>query len=138
MTELMRACDFGAAALGWLSLKYSLRLRGGRVLLSRSAIKRESLSGDEERSGDSGEDRGGVNSRAASTQRTRFDGLRIKILLIKRLLLMCCFLILTCSHCFVAYSLHQSIHCCVPSETIHKRFAVQPRLMVNVVEGAST
>lgn len=75
MTELMRACDLGAAALGWLSLKYNLRLRGGSVLLSRSAIRSESLSGEDERSGDSGEDRGGVNSRAASTHRTRFEGL---------------------------------------------------------------
>lgn len=72
----MRVCDLGVAAFGWLSLKYNLRLRGGSVLLSRSAINNESLSGDDERSGDSGEDRGGVNSRAASTQRTRFDGLR--------------------------------------------------------------
>lgn len=71
----MRACDLGAAALGWLSLKYSLRFRGGSVLLSRSAIKRESLSGDEERSGDSVEERGGVNSRASSIHRTRLDGL---------------------------------------------------------------
>jgi hypothetical protein len=48
------------------------------VLFSRSAISRESLSGDEERSGDSdsGDDRGGVSSSAASTHRTRFDGLR--------------------------------------------------------------
>jgi hypothetical protein len=76
MTELMRAWDdFGAAALDWLSLKYSLRLRGGSVLLSRSAINNESLSGDEERSGDSGEDRGGVNARASSMHLTRFDGL---------------------------------------------------------------
>jgi hypothetical protein len=76
MTELMRVCDLGTAAFDWLSLKYSLRFRGGSVLLSRSAINRESLSGDDERSGDSGEDRGGVSSRAASTHRTRFDGLR--------------------------------------------------------------
>jgi hypothetical protein len=62
-------------ALGWLSLKYSLRLRGGRVLLSRSAINSESLSGEDERSGDSGDDLGGVSSRAASTHRTRFDDL---------------------------------------------------------------
>lgn len=76
MTELLRACeDFGADAFAWLSLKYNLRLRGGNVLLSRSAIKRESLSGDEERSGDSGEDRGGVSSSAASTHLTRFEGL---------------------------------------------------------------
>lgn len=75
MTELIRACALGAVVLGWLSLKYSFRLRGGSVLLSRSAINKESLSGDDERSGDSGDDRGGVNSRAASTQRTRFDGL---------------------------------------------------------------
>lgn len=72
----MRACDFGAIELVWLSLKYSLRLRGGSVLLSRSAINKESLSGDDERSGDSGDERGGVNSRAASTQRTRFEGLK--------------------------------------------------------------
>lgn len=76
MTELMRACDLGADAFGWLSLKYNLRLRGGSVLLSRSAISSESLSGDEERSGDSGDDRGGVSSSAASTHRTRFDGLK--------------------------------------------------------------
>lgn len=51
------------------------------MLLSRSAINKESLSGEEERSGDSGddEDLGGVNSRAASTHRTRFEGL-IKII----------------------------------------------------------
>lgn len=56
------------------------------MLLSRSAIKSESLSGDDERSGDSGDDRGGVNSNAASTHRTRFDGLsekkNIKIILL--------------------------------------------------------
>ena len=76
ITELIRACDFGTEALGWLSLKYSLRFRGGRVLLSRSAINKEvSLSGEDERSGDSGDDLGGVSSRAASTQRTRFDDL---------------------------------------------------------------
>lgn len=77
MTELMRACDFGAAMFDWLSLKYNLRLRGGNVLLSRSAISSESLSGDDERSGDddSGDDLGGVSSRAASTHLTRFDGL---------------------------------------------------------------
>lgn len=75
MTELIRACDFGVGPFAWLSLKYSLRLRGGNVLLSRSAISSESLSGEEERSGDSGEDLGGVNSRAASTHRTRFEGL---------------------------------------------------------------
>lgn len=47
------------------------------MLFSRSAISSESLSGDDERSGDcdSGDDRGGVNSSAASTHRTRFDGL---------------------------------------------------------------
>lgn len=78
MTELLLACDLGAAALGWLSLKYSLRFRGGNVLLSRSAKSKESLSGEDERSGDSGEDRGGVSSRAASTHRTRFDGLQKK------------------------------------------------------------
>lgn len=71
----MRACDLGAAGLAWLSLKYSLRLRGGSVLFSRSAIRSESLSGDDDRSGDSGEDRGGVSSNASSMQRTRFDGL---------------------------------------------------------------
>jgi len=78
MTELIRACDFGAAMLDWLSLKYNLRFRGGNVLLSRSAIRSESLSGDDERSGDddSGDDLGGVSSRAASTHLTRFDGLR--------------------------------------------------------------
>lgn len=76
MTELMRACDdFGAAAFTWLSLKYNLRLRGGNVLLSRLAISRESLSGEDERSGDSGDDRGGVNLRDSSTHRTRFEGL---------------------------------------------------------------
>lgn len=55
--------------------------------MSRSAIKIESLSGDEERSGDSGDDRGGVNNgsapaKAASTRRTRSldeskDGLKL-------------------------------------------------------------
>ena len=45
------------------------------MLLSRSAMRRESLSGDDDRSGDSGDDRGGVSSRAASTHRTRFEGL---------------------------------------------------------------
>lgn len=45
------------------------------MLLSRSAICTESLSGDEERSGDSGDERGGVSSRAASTQRTKFEDL---------------------------------------------------------------
>jgi hypothetical protein len=65
-------------------LKYSLRLRGGRVLLSRSAINSESLSGEDERSGDSGDDLGGVSSRAASTHRTRFEdlvkqGMRVRI-----------------------------------------------------------
>lgn len=75
MTELTRACDFGAVAFCWLSLKYSLRLRGGSVLLSRSAISNESLSGEDDRSGDSGEDLGGVKASASSIQRTRFDGL---------------------------------------------------------------
>lgn len=56
-------------------LKYSFRFRGGNVLLSRSAINTESDSGDEERSGDSGDDRGGVSrfsvpAMAASTCRT--------------------------------------------------------------------
>lgn len=77
MTELMRACDFGAAGFCWLSLKYNFRLRGGSVLLSRFAMRRESLSGEDERSGDSGDDRGGVRARASSIQRTRFDGLTI-------------------------------------------------------------
>lgn len=55
--------------------------------MSRSAIKIESLSGDEERSGDSGDDRGGVSNgsapaKAASTRRTKSldeskDGLKI-------------------------------------------------------------
>ncbi len=45
------------------------------MLLSRSAINIESLSGEEDRSGDSDDDRGGVNSSAASTHRTRFEGL---------------------------------------------------------------
>jgi hypothetical protein len=44
-------------------------------LLSRSAINSESLSGEDERSGDSGDDLGGVSSRAASTHRTRFEDL---------------------------------------------------------------
>lgn len=44
--------------------------------MSRSAIKIESLSGDEERSGDSGDERGGVSNgsapaKAASTRRTK-------------------------------------------------------------------
>lgn len=86
MTELMRACDLGADAFGWLSLKYSLRLRGGSVLLSRSANSSESLSGDEERSGDSGEERGGVNSSAASTHLTRFDGLKTESLILTKAL----------------------------------------------------
>lgn len=75
MTELMRACDFGAVM--FVSLKYSLRFRGGNVLLSRSAISSESLSGDDERSGDedSGDDLGGVSSRAASTHFSTFDRL---------------------------------------------------------------
>lgn len=56
-------------------LKYSFRFRGGNVLLSRSAINTESDSGDEERSGDSGDERGGVSklsvpAMAASTCRT--------------------------------------------------------------------
>lgn len=56
-------------------LKYSFRFLGGSVLLSRSAINTESDSGDEDRSGDSGEDRGGVSrfsvpAMAASTCRT--------------------------------------------------------------------
>lgn len=46
------------------------------MLLSRSAINTESDSGDEDRSGDSGEERGGVRrfsvpAMAASTCRTR-------------------------------------------------------------------
>lgn len=55
--------------------------------MSRSAIKIESLSGDEERSGDSGDDRGGVSNgsapaKAASTRRTKSldesnDGLKL-------------------------------------------------------------
>lgn len=50
-------------------------MRNGKLILSRLAINVESLSGDDERSGDSGEDRGGVNSgsapaRAASTRLT--------------------------------------------------------------------
>jgi hypothetical protein len=77
MTELIRGCDLGAAALGWLSLKYNFRFLGGSVLLSRSAISSESLSGDDERSGDSGEERGGVNESASSMHLTRFDGLRV-------------------------------------------------------------
>lgn len=84
MTELMRAWDFGAAGFDWLSLKYSLRLRGGKVLLSRSAISSESLSGEDERSGDSGEDRGGVSASASSMQRTRFDGLRKCVKLVSK------------------------------------------------------
>lgn len=86
----MRVCDlltddddddeepdgFGTS-IDWFSLKYNFLLRGGKVLLSRSAnIRTESLSGDEERSGDSGDERGGVNSNAASTQRTRFEALQ--------------------------------------------------------------
>jgi hypothetical protein len=68
-----------------LSLKYSFRLRGGKVLLSRWAIDIESLSGEEEsRSGDSGDERGGVSivsvpASAASTRRNvslaKTDGL---------------------------------------------------------------
>lgn len=59
-----------------LSLKYNLRFLGGNVLLSRSAINTESLSGDDDRSGDSGDERGGVNkvsvpANAASTRLTK-------------------------------------------------------------------
>lgn len=93
MTELIRMtggeggvrlpeASIGAAGSGdaccrsWDSfLKYSFRFRGGNVLLSRSAINTESDSGDEERSGDSGDERGGVSrfsvpAMAASTCRT--------------------------------------------------------------------
>lgn len=41
-------------------------------MTSRSAIKTLSLSGDDERSGDSGVDRGGVNSAPAIAASTRF------------------------------------------------------------------
>lgn len=49
-------------------------MRNGRLMLARFAISVVSLSGDEERSGDSGDDRGGVSigSTPAMAASTRF------------------------------------------------------------------
>jgi hypothetical protein len=81
------------------------------VLLSRSAISSESLSGDEDLSGDSGDDRGGVSSRAASTHRTRFDGLDKGWKVIsKNIFGILSQVYLTCNHWLAAHS-HQSIRC---------------------------
>lgn len=69
-----------------MSFKYNFLFRGGKLRISRSAITIESLSGDDDRSGDSGDDRGGVRrgsaiAIASSTLRTKFadasDGLKL-------------------------------------------------------------
>lgn len=73
-----------------MSLIYSLRLRNGSVITSRSATIIESLSGDDDLSGDPADgerdavSNGSAPAIAASTRRTisladRNDGLEVKI-----------------------------------------------------------
>lgn len=99
MTELCRCVDkslafrvvvaaFSAVAAATAAASsssrklYSLRFLIGRLIMSRTnTTDPDSLSGDDDRSGDSGEERGGVNNgsapaNAASTRRTSsFDDL---------------------------------------------------------------
>jgi hypothetical protein len=78
------------------------------VLLSRFAISRESLSGDDERSGDSGEERGGVNESASSMHLTRFDGLQRRETVTVRVCQVAKGLAeLTCNHSMADHSHHR-------------------------------